>query len=122
MTVSPRSQASRRGARSRARRAALDPNRLTKRQTQLLVFILKFWTEHGHSPTIAQMLAAMGYSSHGSLIRLLNVLEWRGHIVRGVVPTAQMRLLSLSRETPDAVPRSRLALRDLFGGEEARAP
>ena len=60
MTVSPRSAASRRGARSRARRAALDPTRLTKRQTQLLVFIVQFWSERGHSPNIAQMQAALG--------------------------------------------------------------
>ena len=67
-------------------------------------------------------MAALNLRSKGSLARLLNVLEWRGHIVRGVVPTASMRNFPRSRETPDAIPRSQLALRDLFGGEEARAP
>jgi SOS-response transcriptional repressor LexA len=112
-SLAQRSQAARRAARTRARIAALTPNRPTPREARLLMFIIKFRGTCDRSPSSAEMMAFLGLRASSALGRLLAGLAAKGHIDRGPVPTAQLRMFSHSRETeaPEQAPR---ALGDLF--------
>ena len=121
-TVAERSAAGRKAARTRAKIAALNPAKPTRQEGRLLTFIIKFRVARGHSPTQLMMMGFLGYRSQGALARLLDGLERKGHIDRGPVPVAQMRIFSHSRETD--VPKGRpsgLGERYLFSREAARA-
>lgn len=101
MTPLERSARARRGARTRARMAAVNPQ-LTPRQEQLRRFIERHWTACGRPPSNKNMRAALDLNSHGALSRLLSVLVARGVIVRGAVSVSWLRPISLSHETARA--------------------
>lgn len=55
---------------------------LTKRQTECLAFIKKFILEEGWPPTNDEIIAGLGLKARSAAVRLLRMLEGRGHIVR----------------------------------------
>jgi len=54
----------------------------TTRQRDLLRYIHGYVREHGEAPTVREMVAAMGISSHCSLHKMLSALVERGHLRR----------------------------------------
>ena len=54
---------------------------ITKRQAELLTIIKAFWRDHQRSPSLKEMMAAMGYRHHGGVLRILAVLEHEAEIV-----------------------------------------
>jgi SOS-response transcriptional repressor LexA len=56
------------------------PRPLTARQRELFEFIGTFSAEHGRSPCVKEMQAAMHYRQHGAVLAKLHSLERRGYI------------------------------------------
>jgi LexA DNA binding domain-containing protein len=73
--LAARSRASKKAAATRARLAALNPRRLTRRQRELLFFIRDFVARTERNPSRAEIGAAMGHASHGVTLTMLAVLQ-----------------------------------------------
>lgn len=55
---------------------------LTKRQKEILEFMLSFSQEHGVSPTHREIRDQFGYSSYGTVHKHLKLLEEKGYLKR----------------------------------------
>jgi repressor LexA len=53
---------------------------MTKRQKQLLDFIMKFWEENGYSPSYEEMAEGLGIASKSNVHRLVYSLVNRGFL------------------------------------------
>jgi SOS-response transcriptional repressor LexA len=94
------SEAAKHAAATRRRLEYGNRARLPVRQDQILCFIEKFWSDRGRGPVIKEIQGAFDYASHSGFIRIIQSLERRGFIVRGIVPTSR---ISRSHETNHAL-------------------
>ncbi len=53
---------------------------MTKRQKQVFDFILKFWEEHGYSPSYEDIAKGVGIASKSNIHRLVYSLVNRGFL------------------------------------------
>jgi len=53
---------------------------MTKRQKQVLDFVLKFWEEHGYSPSYEDIGSGLGIASKSNVHRLIYSLVNRGFL------------------------------------------
>lgn len=68
---------------------------LTRRQHELLRFIISYTGRSGISPSYDEMVEALGLASKSGVFRLVNALEERGYIDR--IPD-RARAISLRRQ------------------------
>jgi len=73
---------------------------LTAKQQDAFDAILAHQAEHGLTPTIAELAAALGVSSKSTAVRLILALEERGYIVR-----MPFRARSIAVIDADALPK-----------------
>lgn len=55
---------------------------MTEKQRECLAFIAKYVGEHGKSPSMDDIMEALGLKSKSGIARLVDALEERGHIRR----------------------------------------
>ncbi len=93
---------------------------LTRRQKQVLDFLIGFINRQGYSPSFEEIGDSMGLSSLATVHKHLDTLEKKGFIRRGYNQSRSVEVVAV----PGSVPFAKTALRSLgrkSGGESRRS-
>ena len=77
---------------------------LTDKQGAVLLWIARYFQEHGYAPSVREIAAGLKVSSTNDVIAKLRVLEAKGWIVRVHRQPRSIRLLPVQALDPDSDP------------------
>jgi len=90
---------------------------LTRRQKQVLDYLVGFINKHGYSPSFEEVGEGLGLSSLATVHKHMQTLEKKGFIRRGYNQSRSVEVVAI----PGAVPFAKTAVR-AFGGRAPSAP
>lgn len=76
-----------------------EENKLTKKQSELLDYIIKEMQQHGYPPTIRELCDKLSVSSSGTIHARLKALERKGYIRRDPTKPRAIELLKTENKT-----------------------
>lgn len=91
---------------------------LTKRQKQVLDFLVHFINRHGYSPSFEEMASGLHLSSLATVHKHLQVLEKKGFIRRRYNQSRSVEVVAI----PGSLPYGKTIIRDEAAQSEAETP
>src|ERR1700693_2782243 len=97
------------------RRAEVPPMALTKRQKEVLDFLVAFETKHGYAPSFEEIGKGLKLTSLATVHKHITTLEKKGFIRRGYNQSRSIEILQLPKSVKDQVMDRRIQELPLVG-------